>query len=35
MDIIEMVASLRKVIELGENSDEAVVKAKELLGDFE
>ena len=35
MDIIEMVVSLRKVIELGENSDEAVGKAKELLGDFE
>jgi len=35
MDIIEMVVSLRKVIELGNISDEAVVKAKELLGDFE
>ena len=35
MDIIEMVVSLRKVIELGENSDEAVGMAKELLGDFE
>ena len=35
MDIIEMVVSLRKVIELGNLSDEAVVKAKELLGDFE
>jgi tetratricopeptide (TPR) repeat protein len=34
MDIIEMVVSLRKVIELGNISDEAVVKAKELLGDF-
>ena len=35
MDIIEMVVSLRKVIELGENSDEAVGMAKELLGNFE
>lgn len=35
MDIIEMIASLRKVIELGEISDEVVVLAKELLGNFE
>lgn len=35
IDIIEMVISLRKVIELGEISDEAVVMAKELLGNFE
>lgn len=35
MDIIEMIASLRKVIELGEKSDEVVVMAKGLLGNFE
>lgn len=35
MDIIEMVASLHKVIEFGDFSDEAVMQAKELLGDFE
>jgi Tetratricopeptide repeat. len=35
IDIIEMVFSLRKVIELGESSDETVVMAKELLGNFE
>ena len=33
-DIIEMIASLNKVIELGETNDEVVVLAKELLGDF-
>ena len=30
-----MIASLRKVIELGETRDEVVVLAKQLLGDFE
>jgi tetratricopeptide (TPR) repeat protein len=35
LDIIEMVCSLRKVIELGDIRDEAVGKAKGLLGDFE
>ena len=35
MDILEMTASLYKVIELGDINDEVVVLAKELLGDFE
>ena len=35
MDIVEMIASLHKVIELGENSDEVVLMAKDLLSDFE
>ncbi|NOR65662.1 MAG: hypothetical protein GQ468_06570, partial [Candidatus Scalindua sp.] len=34
-DIIEMIASLHKVIELGETNDEVVVLARELLGDYE
>ncbi len=35
MDIIEMIASLRKVIEFGEIQDQVVRLAKELLADFE
>ena len=34
-DLIEMVASLRKVIEFGDYSDEVVIQAKQLLGDCE
>jgi len=35
MDMVEMVVSLRKVIEFGDFSDEVVVQAQQLLGDFE
>jgi len=35
MDVMEMIVSLRKVVEFGDHSDEVVVMAKEQISDFE